>query len=68
MSNLGLLSYSLILEFLFKPKGIVVTQRQYIKEMLQEFDLANCKSISTPMAEKLKLTSDMQASPTDSTL
>lgn len=34
MSDLGLLSYSLGLEFRFQPEGILVTQRQYIKEIL----------------------------------
>lgn len=35
--------------------------------MLQEFGLENCKSVSTPMIEKLKLTPDMQAPAADST-
>lgn len=61
MSDLGLLSHSLGLEFLFQPKGILVTQRQYIREMFDEFSLASCKSVPTPMHEKLKLTRDMEA-------
>lgn len=65
MADLGLLSYSLDLEFLFQPQGILVTQRQYIKELLKEFGLAECKPISTPMTEKLKLMPDMEAPAVD---
>ena len=61
MSDLGLLSYSLGLEFLFRPEGILFTQRQYILELLTEFGLADCKPVATPMAEKLRLTLDMAA-------
>lgn len=61
MSDLGLLSYSLGLEFLFQREGILVTQRQYIKEMLRDFGLEHCKPVPTPMVEKLKLTPDMGA-------
>ena len=61
MSDLGLLSYSLGLEFLFQPEGIMVTQRLYIQEMLDEFGLADCRPVATPMQEKLKLLPDMQA-------
>lgn len=65
MTDLGLLSYSLGLEFMFLQEGILITQRQYIKDMLREFVLEHCKPVATPMTEKLKLTPDMQAPPAD---
>lgn len=68
MTDLGLLSYSLGLEFLFLSEGILVTQRQYIRDMLCEFSLDQCRSVATPMTEKLKLTPDMQAPPADAQL
>ncbi|OAE32015.1 hypothetical protein AXG93_2772s1250 [Marchantia polymorpha subsp. ruderalis] len=68
MSDLGLLSYSLGIEFMFRPDGISVTQRQYIREMLTEFGLDKCKPAPTPMMEKLRLLPDMQAPPADSAL
>lgn len=68
MSDLGLLSYSLGIEFMFWPDGISVTQRQYIREMLTEFGLDKCKPAPTPMMEKLRLLPDMQAPPADSAL
>lgn len=67
MSDLGLLSYSLGMEFLFRSDGLSVTQRQYIREMLTEFGLEKCKPAPTPMMEKLKLLPDMKAPLADST-
>ncbi|KAG0598392.1 hypothetical protein M758_12G069100 [Ceratodon purpureus] len=67
MSDLGLLLYSLGLEFLFQPEGILVTQRKYIQDMLTKFGLDQCKPASTPMLEKLKLVPEMNAPPVDVT-
>lgn len=55
------------LEFLFKPEGILVTQRQYIKDILHEFGLQDFTPVSTPMVEKLKLAPDTQAPATNIT-
>lgn len=66
MSDLGLLSFSLGLEFLFSASGIRVTQRQYVKDMLAEFGLSECRPAATPMQEKLQLLPDMKAAPADS--
>jgi transposase InsO family protein len=68
MTDLGLLSYSLGIEFLSRPDGIFITQRQYIRETLKEFGLDQCKPAATPMMEKLKLVPDMQAPAADSSL
>lgn len=67
MSDLGLLSYSLGIEFIFSPSGIMLTQRQYMREILSEFGLADCHPVKTPMAEKIKLEPDMAAPLTDPT-
>lgn len=66
MTDLGLLTYSLGLEFLFRPKGILTIQRQYTKDMLEEFGLADCRPAPTPMIEKIKLLPDMDVAPNDS--
>lgn len=68
MTDLGLLSYSLGIEFLFQPKGILMTQRRYIHDMLQEFGMHECKPATTPMLEKLKLVPEMNAPPVDVSL
>ncbi|KAG0575082.1 hypothetical protein KC19_VG316600 [Ceratodon purpureus] len=65
MLDLGLLSYSLGLEFLFQSEGILMTQRRYIHDMLLEFGMDECKPAATPMLEKLKLVPEMHASPVD---
>lgn len=68
MCDLGLLSFSLGIEFMFRSDGISVTQRQYIREMLTKFGLDKCKPAFTPMMEKLRMLLDMQALPADSAL
>jgi hypothetical protein len=67
ITDLGLLSYSLGLEFHFSSIGILVTQRRYISDMLSEFGLSNCHSVSTSMAEKITLLPDMEAASVDPT-
>lgn len=67
MSDLGLLSYSLGLEFIFTSSALLVTQRQYVTELLTDFGMADCRPVSTPMVEKLRLEPDMSAPATDPT-
>lgn len=68
MSDLGLLSHSLGMEFQFLSEGIVVTQRTYVREILMEFSLSDCRPQHTPMAEKAQLQPDMAAPPADPAL
>lgn len=65
MTDLGTLSYSLGIEFLFGPDGIRLTQRRYIESMLADFGLSECRPVATPMVEKTHLVPDMGATPTD---
>lgn len=67
MSDLGLLKYSLGLEFLFNPAGILITQRHYIREILSEFGMSDCRPVKTPMVEKAQLEPEMAVPPTDAT-
>lgn len=67
MSDLGLLSHSLGLEFKFTSSGLLLTQCQYVKELLADFGMADCRPVATPMIEKLRLDPDMAAPPVDST-
>ena len=68
MSDLGVLSHSLGMEFQFSDAGIAITQRAYVSDMLAEFGLSDCKPSPTPMVEKEHLEPDMLAPPTDQTL
>lgn len=65
MSDLGLLSYSLRMGFMFLPNGIAITQHNYIREMLAEFGLADIHLVYTPMVEKEHLQPDIKAQPAD---
>ena len=38
------------------PGVVQISQLQYVETMLTKFGMGDCKSVSTPIAEKLKLT------------
>ena len=40
-------------------ESITVNQEEYIDNLLKEFGMSDCKALSTPMAEHVKLTNDM---------
>ena len=40
------------------PKGILISQRHYVMSMLFKFDMADCKSISTPLDRTVKIHPD----------
>ena len=46
----------------------MMTQRQYVRELLSKFGLAHYHTVHTPMAKKLKLEPDMCAPETDPTM
>lgn len=52
MSNLGVLNYFLGLEVKQERDGIFVTQKKYVEDLLEEFNLIHCKAAATPMATK----------------
>jgi hypothetical protein len=65
MTDLGTLSHSLGLEYLFHPKGILVTQRSYLAQMLLDAGLQDCYPARTTMMQKLSLLKDMKAPAVD---
>ena len=68
MSDLGLLSYFLDIEFAETKDGIVLHQKKYVKEVLKRFNMDQCNKVDTPMEGNLKLdTGDHEAS-VDATL
>ena len=58
MKDLGDLHYFLEIEVIRNPKGILISQRHYVMSMLFKFDMADCKSISTPLDRNVKLRPD----------
>ncbi|XP_019422988.1 PREDICTED: uncharacterized protein LOC109332461 [Lupinus angustifolius] len=55
MKNLGGLEYFLGIEVARSKKGIFLSQRKYVLDLLLETGLLNCKPIDTPMVQNHKL-------------
>ena len=49
MTDMGLLHFFLGLEIWQDQSGIFISQKRYVQELLQAFDMQDCKPISTPM-------------------
>ena len=57
MTDMGHLHYFLGIEVTQHPKYIFLSQKKYIGELLNKFCMTDCNPISTPMEQKMKLTS-----------
>jgi len=68
MSDLGLLSYFLGIEFAETKDGIVMHQKKYIKEVLKRFSMDQCHKVDTPVEGNLKLDTDDHEASVDATL
>lgn len=55
MSALGLMSYFLGLEAIQDQSGIHISKRKYVKDLLRNYNMINCKSIISPMNPSLKM-------------
>ncbi|XP_042974667.1 uncharacterized mitochondrial protein AtMg00810-like [Carya illinoinensis] len=55
MSDMGLMHYFLGME-VYQEGGIFISQRKYALDLLNKFNMAECKSVATPLIvnEKLK--------------
>jgi len=67
MSMLGELSFFLGLQVNQMNNGIFISQIKYVKEMLKNFTMEDCKPVSTPMMIGYKLSKDDQAPLVDQT-
>jgi hypothetical protein len=69
MSDLGEGDLTLFLkaECIKVQSGIFLTQRAYATQVLELFGMTHCQPVSTPMLEKMKLTTDMGEEPVDPT-
>ena len=48
--------------------GIFLGQGKYAVEILNRFEMTDCKAMATPMASKLKLLSDASSKTVDATM
>ncbi|GKE38210.1 retrovirus-related pol polyprotein from transposon TNT 1-94 [Tanacetum coccineum] len=67
MSMMGQMSFFLGLQVSQNPKGILINQSKYAKEILMKFDFHKSDPINTPMVERSKLDEDLSRIPVDQT-
>ena len=60
LKDLGTLSYFLGIEVLYGADCIYLSQRKYIRDLLTEVQLLECKEIDTPMSTGIKLQKEAQ--------
>ena len=57
MTDLGHVHYYLGSEVIQHPKFIFISQKKYIRDLLNKFGMDECNPLTTPMEQNLKLTS-----------
>ena len=55
MTDIGLMSYYLGIEVKQSDDGIFISQNNYAKKILKEFNMQNCQPVSTPVERGTKL-------------
>jgi hypothetical protein len=68
MKDLGLMHYFLGIDVWKSPEKIFLNQGKYVVEILNRFDMLECKSMNTPMETKLKLLVDTSSEFINATL
>ncbi|XP_031267456.1 uncharacterized protein LOC116125883 [Pistacia vera] len=67
MTDLGVMTYFLIMEIHQSQDGIFICQRRYVNEMLKKFGMDECKSVATPLVQNQRLCKDDGAASVDET-
>jgi histone deacetylase 1/2 len=69
LKDLGSLHYFLGIEVKHVPNGVLLSQEQYVLDVLQRVGMGECKSVTTPIStsEKLSLTEGDSLSAEDNT-
>jgi len=65
MKNLGGLKFFLGIEVARSQRGIFLSQRKYVLDLLVEVRLLNCKPADTPIVQNHKLSQHINQVPTD---
>ncbi|XP_015170164.1 uncharacterized mitochondrial protein AtMg00810-like [Solanum tuberosum] len=68
LKNLGELNYFLGIDVKRVPNGIILSQSQYILEILSDVDMTDCKGVATPMCSSSPPKADDGSPPADATL
>lgn len=68
IKDLGGLSYFLGIEATYTPKGLLLTQRRYIADLLHKNNMTGCKPVPTPMCPNTELRLDLGQPMKDPTL
>ncbi|XP_020263962.1 uncharacterized protein LOC109839911 [Asparagus officinalis] len=58
MTDLGLMTYFLGMEVKQGKNEVFICQKKYAKEILKKFQMEECKTVSTPMNQKEKLSKE----------
>ncbi|CAL8991481.1 unnamed protein product [Prunus brigantina] len=68
MSDLGLMHYFLGIEVVQSSAGIFISQKKYVQEILDRFEMKDCNSVCTPTEIVLKLVKNSGEKKVDQTL
>ena len=65
MTDIGLMSYYLVIEVKQEDKGIMITQEGYAKEVLKKFKMDDCNPVGIPMECEIKLSKHEEGNKVD---
>lgn len=68
MSDLGMMHYFIGIEVVQSATGIFISQKKYVRDILDKFQMKNCNSVSTPTEFGLKLVKDPKEKRVDNIL
>jgi len=68
MSDLGMMHYFLGMEVVQSANGIFISQKKYVQDILDRFQMKDCNLVSTPTEFGLKLNKDHEGKKVDNTL
>ena len=68
MSDLGMMHYFLGIEVVQLANGVFISQKKYVQDILDRFQMKDCNPVCTPTKFGLKLNKDHEGKKVDSTL
>ncbi|XP_034690560.1 uncharacterized mitochondrial protein AtMg00810-like [Vitis riparia] len=68
MSDLGMMHYFLSIEVMHSSIGIFLSQKKYVQEILDKFQMKDCNPVNTPSEFGMKLNKDNGGKKVDDTL